>query len=616
MKFVVAKRDEAESDVVQLKDEAAPDRAPGATPVAGGLAFGGAPRSAATKGEPLPEELRAGIEQLSGYSLDQVSVHYNSALPAEVGAHAYTQGSEIHVGPGQEKHLPHEAWHVVQQAQGRVRPTVQLKGMRSINDESGLEHEADVMGARAQSSGGRQSTPRTPSVLRIVAPGSVPILQLSKFVVRSGDEGVIHIVPEGNGYQLKRGETIATKTQLKNYSGTNGAVLREKASILEADKAARKKKNEKKREKKKLAALSKAEATATSDIPVATEVKPEERDAADSSKEDDVAYEGDVEVDDVEEKVEAPVVVEDPIAAAKAKEAKEKASAARLEARKKRRLAVPSSRRMQRHDGKQFHFPVVLQGDGGGADLVYRGMSINNIKNFMQNDPVFKAQNPDGRDGVVKHIVDDSENSPYLSFEKGGFSISGGKYAPKPVDKETGKPVGITNKSGHLKGEKSYVGNVQDAHQDKDWRGYVGGIPGSPSHLDMSGQQEAFDAIQADLPSSRQSDKRKEKAQKLAVADKEVLVKPGRGGVDATFVAKIEVVDQDYYDKKVIHQTPTKALGFFRSYRKPPRFCKIQIVKGDYRFEIPKQVEHNPEDSESEVSDIEDFNMEGLLGTR
>ena len=40
---------------------------------------------------------------------------------------AFTQGSEIHVAPGQKRHLPHEAWHVVQQAQGRVQPTTQLQ---------------------------------------------------------------------------------------------------------------------------------------------------------------------------------------------------------------------------------------------------------------------------------------------------------------------------------------------------------------------------------------------------------------------------------------------------------------------------------------------------------
>ena len=51
--------------------------------------------------------------------MDQIRVHYNAAGPAQIQAHAYAQGSDIHVAPGQERHLPHEAWHVVQQALGR-----------------------------------------------------------------------------------------------------------------------------------------------------------------------------------------------------------------------------------------------------------------------------------------------------------------------------------------------------------------------------------------------------------------------------------------------------------------------------------------------------------------
>jgi hypothetical protein len=96
----------------------------------------------------MPDTLKAGIETLSGLALDDVRVHYNSAQPAQLQALAYTQGAEIHVGPGQERHLPHEAWHVVQQKQGRVRPTLQMKGA-TINDDDGLEREADVMGAQA-----------------------------------------------------------------------------------------------------------------------------------------------------------------------------------------------------------------------------------------------------------------------------------------------------------------------------------------------------------------------------------------------------------------------------------------------------------------------------------
>ncbi|MFZ6721621.1 DUF4157 domain-containing protein [Undibacterium sp. Ji49W] len=97
----------------------------------------------------LPHQLKAGIESLSGMSMDHVRVNYNSGKPAQLNAHAYAQGSEIHVAPGQERHVPHEAWHVVQQAQGRVRPTMQMKQGVPVNDDAGLETEADVMGAKA-----------------------------------------------------------------------------------------------------------------------------------------------------------------------------------------------------------------------------------------------------------------------------------------------------------------------------------------------------------------------------------------------------------------------------------------------------------------------------------
>lgn len=100
----------------------------------------------------LPDPLKNGIENLSGFSLDDIKVHRNSNKPSQLNAHAYAQGSEIHLGPGQEKHLPHEAWHVVQQKQGRVKPTMQLKAF-NINDDAGLEKEADVMGNKAMNAG-------------------------------------------------------------------------------------------------------------------------------------------------------------------------------------------------------------------------------------------------------------------------------------------------------------------------------------------------------------------------------------------------------------------------------------------------------------------------------
>lgn len=96
----------------------------------------------------LPNDIKSGVEELSGISLDDVKVHYNSSKPAQMKALAYTQGTDIHVASGQEQHLGHEAWHVVQQKQGRVQPTAQMKGV-NINDNYSLEREADVMGAKA-----------------------------------------------------------------------------------------------------------------------------------------------------------------------------------------------------------------------------------------------------------------------------------------------------------------------------------------------------------------------------------------------------------------------------------------------------------------------------------
>jgi hypothetical protein len=97
----------------------------------------------------LPDGLKKGVESLSGFDISDVKVHYNSPKPAQLQAFAYAQGTDIHVAPGQEKHLPHEAWHVVQQKQGRVQPTVQMKADVAINDDLALEREATTMGTKA-----------------------------------------------------------------------------------------------------------------------------------------------------------------------------------------------------------------------------------------------------------------------------------------------------------------------------------------------------------------------------------------------------------------------------------------------------------------------------------
>lgn len=96
----------------------------------------------------LPDELKANLESKSGMSLDHVKVHYNSSKPAKLEAYAYAKLPDIYIAPGQEKHLPEEAWHMVQQMQGRVESTEKVNGT-PINDNPSLEKEAVKEGQKA-----------------------------------------------------------------------------------------------------------------------------------------------------------------------------------------------------------------------------------------------------------------------------------------------------------------------------------------------------------------------------------------------------------------------------------------------------------------------------------
>ena len=98
-------------------------------------------------GSGLPPALKSGIESLSGMSMDHVRVHYNSPKPAQLNALAYAQGTDIHVAPGQDRHLAHEAWHVVQQKQGRVGDNVRTHVGLST-DARTLEIERDLLAKR------------------------------------------------------------------------------------------------------------------------------------------------------------------------------------------------------------------------------------------------------------------------------------------------------------------------------------------------------------------------------------------------------------------------------------------------------------------------------------
>ena len=96
----------------------------------------------------IPLQMKQSFEQSSGLSFDDVRVHYHSALPARLGALAYTLGSYVYVASGQERHLGHELGHVIQQKQGRVRTTSVLNGVR-LNTSPAMEREADALSRQA-----------------------------------------------------------------------------------------------------------------------------------------------------------------------------------------------------------------------------------------------------------------------------------------------------------------------------------------------------------------------------------------------------------------------------------------------------------------------------------
>ncbi|MCH2044850.1 MAG: DUF4157 domain-containing protein [Saprospiraceae bacterium] len=108
----------------------------------------------------LPDDLKANMELDSGLDLSEVRVHYNSALPATMNAHAITKGMNIHIASGAEKYLPEEAAHLLQQLKGQVKPDVSLTNGTddvSMNVDDSLETDAVQKGKELD----KTPTPKT-----------------------------------------------------------------------------------------------------------------------------------------------------------------------------------------------------------------------------------------------------------------------------------------------------------------------------------------------------------------------------------------------------------------------------------------------------------------------
>lgn len=132
--------DEPEDEHAKIERPVAPD----APPIGSGRA--------------LPEPVRARMETAFEADFSEVRIHEGPEA-GSIGAAAYTRGTDIHFAPGRydlssrpgQQLLGHELTHVVQQRAGRV-PIPQAKGGAIVQD-SGLEAEADVLGAKAARGG-------------------------------------------------------------------------------------------------------------------------------------------------------------------------------------------------------------------------------------------------------------------------------------------------------------------------------------------------------------------------------------------------------------------------------------------------------------------------------
>lgn len=103
----------------------------------------------------MPTHVKQKMEAAFQTDFSDVRIHQGNEA-REVGALAYTKGTDIHFAPGQyqpetdagQQLLGHELAHVIQQKEGRVKPTTSVKGV-PVNDDPSLEQEADQLGAKA-----------------------------------------------------------------------------------------------------------------------------------------------------------------------------------------------------------------------------------------------------------------------------------------------------------------------------------------------------------------------------------------------------------------------------------------------------------------------------------
>lgn len=163
----------------------------------------------------LPDRLKRRLEALSGIDCSDIKVNMDSQIPSQFGAAGLTRGREIHLGPGQEKFLAHEAWHTIQQKQGRVK--FEFAANPSINRDADLEREAELMGTRAESGtipvhfGIARPTPPMTAPIQLAKTGNAGWGPLKSIKTTSHYRDQIHIDAKNCREQSDTDRTISNK---------------------------------------------------------------------------------------------------------------------------------------------------------------------------------------------------------------------------------------------------------------------------------------------------------------------------------------------------------------------------------------------------------------------
>jgi len=115
------------------------------------------PKSSGKQNNSLPTKLQSNMESSLGHDFSNVGIHTNSQEAVQMNARAFTQSEQVHFAPGEfnpssiegQNLIGHEFTHIAQQRAGVVKPTKILQKGVAINDNKGLESEADNFGRKA-----------------------------------------------------------------------------------------------------------------------------------------------------------------------------------------------------------------------------------------------------------------------------------------------------------------------------------------------------------------------------------------------------------------------------------------------------------------------------------